>query len=193
MNNKGFAIGYGVIAGFFVFLIAFAFMVVMADFIDVEIGDPLQERLHNMTLDVVGGDNTSVYVLKQQELHQDIDAITLPWNLTLIIATFMIVAGSMVMAMRTEKQGMASFMFHTIAGLMFLIYVIHLFLLAVIDYFQVQFIYQIFGDLLETTVPFYNVLIENWWWVIIWGLALQVINKEFGREPQDTNLGRFGQ
>ncbi|MFW6129949.1 MAG: hypothetical protein ACOC56_02120 [Atribacterota bacterium] len=188
MNNKGFVAGFGWIIGFFLFLLIFFFFIGLIDVAKVEIFSPMSDRVHNMTLNQTG-DNSSVYVQKQQEIHDTTDSITLPYNLILILMTILFIAYSTFDVVRQEKMGFITLLYSTIGGVAFVIYVIHLFIFGVLDYFQLQVIGQLFGDLIDNQAPFYNTLIDNWWWVFIWALFLQFMNNKFGKEDEEQNRG----
>lgn len=188
MNKKGFILGWKWIISFFLILLFMTFIVFLVDVAKVEFFDPATDTIRNLTENVTGS-NTSIYVLKQNEIHNTTDNVSLPYNLILIIITFIIVFASIYDATQQEKQGIISLLVSTMGGIAFLLYIIHLFVFGMLDYFQVQVIGQLFSGLIDTHLPFYNVVIENWWLVFIWALIFQGANYLFGKDPEDSTGG----
>lgn len=188
MNKKGFVLGWKWIVSFFLLLLFMTFIVLLIDIAKVEFFSPATDTIRNLTLNYTG-DNSSIYVQKQNEIHNITDNIALPYNLILMIITFIIVSSSIIDATRQKKQGIISLLVSTIGGIAFLIYILHVFLFGIMDYFQVQIIGQLFSDLIDNYLPFYNVIMDNWWLVFIWALMFQGANFIFGRDDEDTTGG----
>ncbi len=182
-NKKGMLHGWDWALGFFFFLLFFLFMVGVTDLVKVEFFQPMTDLIRNITVEQSGND--SIYVLKQNELHNKIDNITIDWNLILIFMTGYVMIMSVWSSMQETRQSIFSLLFGTIGGLLFFIYIFHLVVIGIIQYFEIQFIGQIFGDLILNYVPFYYILLDNWaMLILVWVVLMSASNFMFGKETE---------
>lgn len=180
-KNKKSMFGYQYIVLFFFFLIAFLFVILVTDIGKVEFFEPMHERVINMTENI--SSNTSVYYTKSTEMWDTAEGITLPYNLILMFVTAYLIFVSIYDASRQEKKNIYSLLFGTLGGIIFIIYFIHLFLIGILEYFEVEIISYLFAELITNNVPFYNYLLDIWGiFILFWVLSMALSNNLFGKE-----------
>lgn len=178
-NKKAFT-GWAYIVIAFLFLIAFLFVILLNDIAKVEVFDPAHELIHNLTLEATGDANSRYYTL-QDEIYTEASQTTVPYNLILIFITGFIYATSIASAVKSRKKSIYGVLFHTLGGIIFLLYIFKLFIIGMIQYFEVEVVGYLFSDLIITYVPFYNTLIELSPFIILfWALSLEGSNHFFG-------------
>lgn len=185
-NKKGFMVGSHWIWTLILTLMAFVLIVGFIDIAKVEFFTPLSDSVREMTINISG--NNSAYVTAQNTIHTKTDSVSLPYNIVLMFITLYLIVASIVDVSREERQGFFGLFLGTIGGGLFLIYFFHIFVVGMLSWFEVQMIGQLFGELINTEVPFYNVLFDNWWFLIVWAFALSTFNRIFGKEPTQEEL-----
>jgi len=179
--NKKSIMGYSYIILFFFFLIAFLFAILITDMGKVEVFEPMHNMVINMTQNE--SSNTSIYYTKSVETWDTIEQIILPYNLLLMFITGYLIFVSLMDAGTQKKKSIYYLLFGTLGGIIFLIYLIHLFLIGILNYFEIQIIDYLFADLINTYVPFYDYLLSIWGiFILFWVLAMALANNIFGKE-----------
>lgn len=192
LNKKGFFPRWYYIPMFFFLGLSFIFTAGMYDFTIVEVYEPVHVIINNSLANTIDNYNTSVYNIELENNSTEVHNNTLPFNyLYMFLFVFTIVI-SLTEAARDKKQSIFELIFGSIGGIIFLLYIMHIIIFNIVEWFKIQILDQIFVDLINSYIPFYNTLMANLGIIILlWAIALILVNWFFGNTQSEFS-GVFG-
>jgi hypothetical protein len=162
-----------------------------------EIGEQfIIEDISNITQDVGQQANISpVYITKMQEAEQNYKDTEIPYDLYFLSIFILAFGSTVVLAFKSEKMPVLSFLGMTTIGFMILL-LITFFLDQFMDYWVNDFFYFVFDDV-NVETPFMDWFVENlslisgvWFAILLFLLQLEIdVKKLISRESSDDGLG----
>ena len=184
MNKSGFIRGYEYILYFFGMVVAFAFIVGINDVLIEEMFKPANDIIMEGVLDYTTNDS-DIYLAMQENSATTINR-TLPFNIILMFMVVYLVMVSLIDVARERKVDPFELFYRTVGGIILLIFIIQIAIIKIIEYMNIQVLNYLFADILETQLPFYAIILDNWWLVIlIWAGGLVLSNWFFGKETRN--------